>query len=56
MTKTIEHTETNHRELMSGSHLTARLGLLPKAQAAYYVHCRLEALEEQLQMMADGVW
>ena len=56
VTKTIQHTETNHSKLTSGSHLTARLGLLQKAQVAYHGHRRLEAPEEQLQMMADGVW
>lgn len=34
VTRAAKHTEANHSERASGSHLTARLGLLPKAQVA----------------------
>lgn len=55
VSKATKHTETNHRELVNGSHLTTRLGLLQKAHGAYHVHRRLEVLEQQPHTMTDGM-
>lgn len=35
--KATKNTETNHRDLVRGSHLPARWGFLPKAQIMYHV-------------------